>query len=120
MSVELVVPVHEGELLVVVLQSAMCVRQRDQDARVPPPRLTRRRLHTLPGLEELERARLMKERLGEIRLPVMLRHAQHEMSDVRALVFLEVLLGFFSSPDVPLALDELPQGELFDLPFFAF
>ena len=84
--VQLVVPVHVAELLVVVLEVPVRPRQRDQDPRMPSPGLTGRRLYPFSRLEKIEGASLVKKRLGEICFTVVLRHAENEMRNVRARV----------------------------------
>ena len=117
--VELVVPNHEGELLVVVFEVSVRPRQRDQDARMPAPRLARGRLCPLFRFKELERPGLVKERHWEIGFPVVLCRTEHEMRDVRLWMLDHVLLGFFPSTHVALLFDELPKQEFASLRILA-
>ena len=110
--VELVVTIHQRELLVVVLEIAMGAREPNQNARMPTPRLALSGLCAFCGFEELEGKCLVKESFWEVRFAVVLRHAEHQVGHVRARVLRQVGLGVFTCPYVPLTFDELPKREL--------
>ena len=60
------------------------------------------------GFKELERAGFVEQGFREVRLAIVLCHPEHQVRHIRAWVIREISLGLFASPDVALALDELP------------